>query len=164
MSYEIKQYWQLSDKDIDALYDSAVAEKVLEMVAYDMPVNRELFHLFAKRAEVFAAVYDGATHQAFFYLSHFEGSVARLHFCFFKTGRPDRHEIGRLVLNWCFDSFDFKCLISVPPATNFGAVKYAREMGGREVGKLPGFCWIEKLKRVVDGIMFIFERTGKWAA
>ena len=39
---------------------------------------------------------------------------------------------------------------------NRGAIDYALNLGGRLLGKIPGFCWIERLKRSVSGIQILF--------
>lgn len=159
--YTIRLYWELSDKELGEIYATAQAERVLDIVAYDCQVDLERFLLFARRVEVFGAVMDGDKTMGFFYLTSFEGSTARVHFCLFEAGREYREEAGRAVLDWCFKSFEYGRLVSligIVPAINQGVIKYAREMGGQEMGTIPGFCWIERLKRSVGGVQFIFTK------
>lgn len=161
--YDIKLYWHLSDEDLGRLYDIGKADGVLDLVAFDANISREMFALFAQRVEFFGAVYgggDGGEPMGFFYLTSFEGGTARLHFCNFRVARPFLAELGRLVLDWCFETFEFKSLIGIVPAFNVGAIRFAREMGGREMGRIPGMCWMERLKRAVSGIQFLFLPGG----
>lgn len=161
MIKKIKLYWEMSESEIERLFETARREGALDQTAYDLRVDKNLFMIFAGRAEVFGTVYDREVRPfGFFYLDSFEGSTARIHFCLFEAGRPVRHELGRLVLNWCFETFDFKCLRGVIPAINAGAVNYAREMGGSFRGLIPGSCWIERLRRTVAGAHFIFQRPA----
>lgn len=161
MTYKIKLYWELSDAALERLYEIGRREGILDHVLYDVSADRNLFVIFARKAEVFGSVYarDGEP-AGFFYLDSFEGSTARLHFCFFKSGRKRRHDIGRQVLNWCFETFEFKCLKGVIPAVNPGAMRYACEMGGRFRGFIPGNCWLERRRRTVSGALFIFHRPA----
>lgn len=161
MSYKIKLYWELSDEALERLYEIGRQEGVLDHALYDVSADLNLFLIFARKAEVFGSVYAQNGEEAgFFYLDSFEGSTARLHFCFFKAGRERRHEIGRQVLNWCFETFEFKCLKGLIPVINSGAIRYAGEMGGRFWGFIPGNCWLEKLRRTVAGALFIFLRPA----
>lgn len=150
--------WEMSEAELERLYEEGKADGALGLVSYDMPMTYEVFSLFARRCEVLAACYGaGSKPLGFFYLNDFEGSTARLHFCLYQAGRGDRHEIGRQALKWCFDTFKFKSLIGAVPVIYSGACDYAREMGGREMGWIPGLCWIERLKRAVGALVFIFE-------
>jgi len=158
--FRVWLYWELSDAQLSDIYHTARRENVLEQVAFDAPVNEECFLLFARRVEVFGACFDPDGRPAgFFYLTNFEGSTARIHFCLFEAGHACRATIGGRVLDWCFEVFEFKALIGIIPSTNTGAIGFARKMGGREIARIPGFCWIEKLKRSVSGVQFIFERS-----
>jgi len=146
---------------VDRLYEVGAVEEVLDHVIYDVRVDKNLFVIFAGRAEVFGAVYDPEdAPMGFFYLDSFEGSTSRIHFCFFKAGRGDCYEIGRQVLKWCFETFDFKCIRGIVPAANVGAIRYAHNLGGRFRGFIPGNCWIERLKRTMAGAQFIFTRSA----
>ncbi len=164
-NFDIKLYWHLTDGEFGRLYDVGQRDGVLDMVAFDTQVSRDMFILFARRTEVFGAVYDDRrVPMGFFYLTSFEGGTARLHFCNFKAARPVLAELGRLVLNWCFETFEFQSLIGIVPSFNGGAIRFAREMGGREMGRIPGACWVERLKRAVSGIQFLFLPPPKVAA
>lgn len=154
--YGIKLYWHLSDEELDRLYDIGKGDGVLDIVAFDANVSREMFMMFTRRVEVFGAVYDECIPMGFFYLTSFEGGTARLHFCNFRAARPVLAELGRLVLDWCFETLEFQSLIGIVPSFNVGAIRFAREMGGREMGRIPGVCWMERLKRAVSGIQFLF--------
>lgn len=158
--FRICLYWELSDSQLSEIYHTARRENLLDHVAFDAPVNEECFMLFARRVEVFGTVYDPENRPVgFFYLTNFEGSTARIHFCLFEAGHRRRVAVGGRVLDWCFEVFEFKALIGVIPSINTGAIGFARKMGGREVARIPGLCWIEKLKRSVNGVQFIFERS-----
>lgn len=176
MTFKIKLYWEMSDAGLEELYEIGRAEGVLDHVLYDVRADKNLFLIFARKAEVFGAVYApggafrprGAEERSpgrpkdgrplgFFYLDSFEGSTARLHFCLFRAGRNERLAVGRQVLDWCFETFEFKSLVGVVPALNPGAVGYARAMGGRCLGLIPGACWIERLRRTVAGVQFVFK-------
>ncbi len=162
MSHQIKLYWEMTDEELGRIYDQARKEGALDLVAYDAAVSRDLFMLFARRAEVFGAVHgEEEIPLGFFYLNAFEGRTARMHFCFLAAGRPERREIGRTVLKWCFATFDFECLVGIVPAINRGAVAFALEAGGRRMGEIPGCCWIEKLKRTVAGVQFLFPPPNR---
>lgn len=155
---KINLYWEMNDSQLAELYQVGKADGALDLVIFDASVTLDLFCLFARRQEVFGAVYDHNNKPlGFFYLNTFEGASARLHFCTFKAARENRHEIGRKVLKWCFETFEFKSLIGAVPVIYSGACDYAREMGGREIGWIPGMCWIERLKRTVGALMFVFE-------
>lgn len=158
--YKIKLYWEMNDAEVESLYEIGFREKALDHVIYDIRADRKIFLIFTGRAEVFGAVYDTAeAPMGFFYLDSFEGSTARIHFCFFKAGRGDCYEIGRQVLKWCFETFDFKCIRGIVPAFNVGVIRYAHKLGGRFRGFIPGNCWIERLKRSMAGAQFIFTRS-----
>ena len=159
MDFQIKMYPEMSDGDLAELYQTAESEKLFDHVCYDWPMSEAVFSLAVRRAEVFAAVYDGEGQPlAFFYLTDFQGLSAHVHMGFFKRGRSRRHEVGRMVLNWCFETFAFQCLVGLIPVINRAAAWYAGELEGERLGKIPGCCWIERLRQSVDGIMFIFER------
>ncbi len=163
--YDIKLYWHLTDEELGHLYDIGWRDGVLDMVAFDAHVSREMFIMFTRRVEVFGAVYDDRRiPMGFFYRTSFEGGTARLHFCNFRAARPVLGELGRLVLNWCFETFEFQSLTGIVPSFNGGAVTFARKMGGREMGRIPGACWVERLKRAVSGIQFLFLPPRKMAA
>lgn len=158
--FRIWLYWELSDSQLSEIYHTARRENLLDQVAFDASVNEECFMLFARRVEVFGTAYDPEGRPlGFFYLTNFEGSTARIHFCLFEAGHPHRVAAGGRVLNWCFEVFEFKALIGIIPSINTGAIGYAHKMGGREIARIPGLCWIEKLKRSVSGVQFIFERS-----
>ena len=153
----IRLYWSLSDDDLSRLYSQAKADGALDVMAYDLAVSEDLFVLFARKAEVFGAVYGSKKDPlGFFYLTGFEGGTARIHFCLFRAGRADRLEIGRQVLAWCFETFEFQCLLGVVPEINQGAARFAENCGGLKMGKVPGFCWVDRLKRAVGGLQFLF--------
>lgn len=159
MNFGLKLYWQLSDDDLSKIYQTAKREGVLNLVAFDVDINEECFKLFARRVEVFGAAFnDEGRPVGFFFLANFEGATARFHFCFLKAGRKDRRVIGQTVLDWCFGTFEFQSLIGVIPSINQGACQFAREMGGKEMGIIPGMCWINRLKRSVGGVQFIFTK------
>lgn len=159
-NFRIWLYWELSDSQLSEIYHTARREGVLDRVAFDTSVNEECFLLFARRVEVFGTTFDSENRPVgFFYLTNFEGATARIHFCLFEAGHPHRVAVGRRVLDWCFDVFEFKALIGVIPSGNAGAIGYARKMGGREIARIPGLCWMDKLKRSVSGVQFIFERS-----
>ncbi|MDR0882572.1 MAG: hypothetical protein LBP55_08515 [Candidatus Adiutrix sp.] len=102
----------------------------------------------------------GGIPQGFFYLTDFEGATARIHFALYAAGRPARLALGRQVLAWCWATFELQALLGVIPGLNLGAVNYARALGGRELGRLPGYCWVARLKRAVAGRQFLFEREA----
>lgn len=158
--FEMKLYWEMTEARLAEIYRTARREGVIDQVAFDAAVNEECFLLFARRVEVFGAGFDDRGRPlGFFYLNNFEGATARLHFCLFEAGRPRRLELGRRVLDWCFETFEFKALLGLVPTVNPAAIDYARRMGGRESALIPGLCWIERLKRTVDAVQFIFERS-----
>lgn len=159
IDFSIMLYWQLSEDQLTEVYETARTEGVLSLVAFDVQASEELFLIFARQAEVFGVVYgpDGRP-LGFFYLTGFEGSTARAHFCYFQAGRERRGVIGRAVLDWCFSTFELRSLIGVIPSINPGACRYAREMGGREMGLIPGLCWIARLRRCVGGVQFVFTK------
>lgn len=157
---EIKTQWQLSDEQLSNIYEAARREGVLGLVAFDTAVDEEGFLLFARRVEVFGSGFDDQGRPlGFFYLTSFEGSTARLHFCLLAAGRPHRQFLGRAVIDWCFKTYELESLIGVAPSINRGACQYAREMGGQEMGVIPGLCWIDRLKRSVGGVQFVFINT-----
>jgi|GEM_PF-6590184 len=159
IDFSILLYWQLSEDQLTEIYETALGEGVLDLVAFDAKVDEGSFLIFARRAPVFG-VGCGPEGQplGFFYLTGFEGRAARVHFCFFKAGRELRSFLGRAVLDWCFSVFELQSLIGVVPAINPGACQYAREMGGLMMGIVPGMCWIERLKRAVGGVQFVFTK------
>ncbi len=169
-SCEIKLYWQLTEEELAEVYKIAEAEKLLDLVAFDAAINKQMFLLFAGQVEVFGLVLhltDNAPKGkpvGFFYLTAFEGATARLHFCAFKAGRDHRHRLGKIALDWCFATFEFQSLVGVIPAYNLGARQYALEMGGEFRGLIPGACWIKRLKRAVAGAQFLFLPSKKTAA
>lgn len=159
--FRVWLYWELSDSQLSEIYHTARREGVLDQVAFDAPVNEECFLLFARRVEVFGTSYDSEGRPVgFFYLTNFEGATARIHFCLFEAGHFHRAAVSRRVLDWCFEVFEFKALIGVIPSVNTGAIGFARKMSGLEIARIPGLCWIEKLKRSVSGVQFIFERSN----
>jgi len=155
---KILRYDQLNNKQLAQLYDIAKRENVLDAVAFDVAADLDLFLASVRLMTFFGAGYDSKDQPlGFFYLTNFEGSTARLHFCFFEAGRDRRLELGRWVLDWCFKAFEFKCLIGIVPVINRGAVNYARALGGYEMGIIPGICYIHRLERSVGGVQFIFD-------
>lgn len=159
---KIYLYQDLDRKQLETIYETARDERVLDLVSFDAPINKDKFLRAVKQLEVFGTGFDETGRPlGFFYLTSFEGATARLHFCFFKAGCPDRLAIGRAVLAWCFDSFKLEALIGVVPYFNRPALNYALEMGGREMGSIPGMCWIHRLKRAVGGVQFIFTDQRK---
>lgn len=158
-SLDIKLHWGLSDAQLSEIYQTAKKEGVLSLVAFDGDIDEKGFMLFAKDVAVFGSGFDDQGRPlGFFYLTSFEGATARLHFCFFQAGRAQRHLLGRQVMGWCFKTFRFESLIGIVPVINRGACQYAREVGGKEMGVIPGICWIDRLKRAVSGVQFIFTK------
>lgn len=158
MDCNIKLFWDMDYGEIDRIYDVGEAEGALKAVMYMAPMDRYMFACFARNCVVFGAGFDQAGNVlGFFYLDGFEGATARLHFCFFEAGRKDRHALGHQVMEMCFKQFHLKALIGVVPSIYSGACDYAREVGGREVGRIPGMCWFERLRRNVGAVMFVFE-------
>ncbi|MDR0882573.1 MAG: hypothetical protein LBP55_08520 [Candidatus Adiutrix sp.] len=57
---EIKLHWQMTEAEVAELYRVGRAEGALTVVAYDARrLDLTLFEAFARRAEVFGAVYEG---------------------------------------------------------------------------------------------------------
>ena len=161
--YEIKLYWQLTDAELGNIWFRGMVCGALPLMARDIQeMTPELFSLFARRVEVFGSIYtpDGVN-VGLFYLTDFEGSTAQIHFCLFEAGRKDRLAIGREVLDWCFKTFEFQAVVGIVPSINQGAARFARECGGREMGIIPGHCWIARLKRAVGGHQFLFLPIGE---
>lgn len=157
MEYQIKPAEMLGNGEIDRLFEAGMADGALPVVLYDGPVSPESFRAFVRRPDVvFAAVIRGREWLGFFYLTSLEGRVARLHFCSFRAARADIEVLGRMALDWCFRTFELQALIGAVPVINGGAVAYARAMGGREMGRVPGMCWFDRLQRAVDARMFLF--------
>lgn len=154
----------LSSDELRELYETGAGDGTLNAVAYDCPrLDGQLFETFVRRLDrigFFAGVYDRAGQSVgFFFLSCFEGETARLHFCLFRRAAQRRHEIGDFALKHIFRLFQVKTLIGLVPVINPGAARYARAMGGQEMGLIPGACWIARLRRSVGGVQFLFHRT-----
>ena len=157
MDYQIMPVERLGYLDLERLSEAGMADGALPVVLYDGPVTPVNFREFARRPDVaFAAVRRGREWLGFFYLTNLEGRVARIHFCSYRAARGDIAGLGRMALEWCFRTFELQALIGAVPVINGGAVAYARAMGGREMGRVPGMCWIERLRRAVDAWMFLF--------
>lgn len=157
MQCEIKQYWDLNDDDVQAVYDHAVDEKLLDRVVYDAGLNRKMFPLFVRRAECFCAVRSGGNPAGFFYLSHFEGATARLHLALAAKPSADRDALVCRVLDWCFETFDFKSLLIITPADDQDASKLWTSLGADRLAEVPGLCWLEKKKKNVTGNLFLLH-------
>ncbi len=149
----------LTAKDLAALYECAGRERQLAVIGREAEaVNWTAFLDVVRLSPLFFAGYrieDGAP-LGFAYLSHCEGDTARIHFAMFRAGRADRVRLGREALGLCFKSHPWACLIGLIPVTFAGAVQYARELGGLEMGEIPGACWMARLGRSVSGTMFLF--------
>lgn len=157
-SYQIKQYHRLTDEDLAELYRLGRDCGALSVTALDFAgFDQNWFWLFARRAEVFAAVEGGpGRFVGFFYLTDLLAATARIHFCLFREGRRRRASIARDVLGWCFAAFEFQSLTGIVPVINQGAARFARECGGRELGLIPGACFVDRLRRAVGGQQFLF--------
>ncbi len=160
MAATLKLFKQLTSDEVEALWRQARAEGLLSVFGADVDMDLVTFWDVARLSLVFCAGYDPCGEPVgFFLLTNVEGETARLHFCLFKAGREARHELGRQALEWIFDNFSFQCLRGVVPVINRGAAEFAREVGGRELGIIPGYCWLRRRERGVGGIVFIFERS-----
>lgn len=159
MQCDIKQYWDLSDNDIYAVYDHAAGENFLTGAVYDASLSREMFQLFARQAECFCAVLVNGGNYGFFYLSRFEGATARLHLAL-PGGEADglREDVGRRILDWCFSIFEFKSLLAVTPAADAEAARLWSALGAGRLSEVPGLCWLEQKKRSVPGALFLLMR------
>ena len=150
----------LTPEDVNLLFDEAEKEGFLRTVAFErVDVTREDFREFVANPDVFfAAGFDeGGRPLGWFHLTGFEGRTARIHFCFFEAGKKDRLELGAVALDYCFSLIGLGSLIGVVPVINPGAIEYVRRLGGREFGLVPEMCRIERLKRSVGGMVFVFE-------
>ena len=159
MQCDIRQYWDLSDEDIQAVYDQAERGKLLDRAAYDVGLNRKLFHFFARRAECFCAVYAEKRLAGFFYLSRFEGATARLHLALAAAPDGVRQDLARQALDWCFSTFDFKSLFIVAPAGDAEAAELWTSLGAQTLAEVPGLCWLEKKKKNVPGRLCLLPTT-----
>ncbi|MDR2946596.1 MAG: hypothetical protein LBV79_07625 [Candidatus Adiutrix sp.] len=187
MQCDIKQYWDLTDGDVDAVYQHAVREKLLDRILYDAASSRALFQLFARQAECFCAVYAPAAASAgsagssrgfgrvpsdsparpagrnagFFYLSHFEGATARLHLALAggekREAAPPALGFARQILDWCFATFEFKSLLTVSPAADESQARLWVDLGAAPLAEVPGLCWLEKQKKTAPGRVFIVK-------
>lgn len=177
MTSEIKQYWDLIDDDLHAIYDQALEHRLLDRVAYDARMGRGLFLLFVRRAECFCALKTGERWSGFFYLSHFEGATARLHLALPELpssrtgGQPSASRTGsaalprpaapapviRQVLDWCFETFGFKSLFIVTPASDQAAAALWSGLGAERLADIPGLCWLEKQKKTAAGSLFVMR-------
>ena len=158
MTYDIKQYWDLSDDDLRQLYDQALKDELLDRVAYDAKLNRSLFPLFARRAECFCGLRAGGRWNGFFYLSRFEGATARLHLALPGSAVPAA--AVRQVLDWCFETFEFKSLFIVAPAGDAQAAALWPALGAERLADIPGLCWLENRKKNVPGRLFVMRPTA----
>ncbi len=148
----------LSDSQLERLYDQAKAEGIFQWLGHDWPMSETIFRLVICRAEVFTAAYEAGEPLGFFFLTDFRGFSAQIHGCVFRASRRRRQVIGRRALDWCFDTFTLRCLLGLIPELNRPARRFAAELGGRSMGVIDGSCWMEHLKRTVDGHLFIFQR------
>lgn len=89
-------------------------------------------------------------------LNGFEGLTARLHICPAAAARPHLTALSRAFLAWCW-SLGLKAVIGITPACYQGVARYAREAGGIEFGRVPGIFYLSRLKRHVDGLVFVFK-------
>lgn len=152
---------QMSGAELAALYSAGQNDKALHAVAYALPwlITADYFFNFASSVDVFCGGFDVAGEPwGFFYLDSFEGETARLHFCPYRSARADIDDCGRRAIDWCFKHYDLQCLIGIVPEPYFSAADFARRMGGREMGKVPGIAPMARLKRALAGHIFIFER------
>ena len=149
----------LSPKDLAALFEAAQRERQLAVIGRDAEsVSWTDFLDVVRLSPLFFAGYrpgDGEP-LGFAYLSHAEGATARIHFAMFRAARVDRLRLGREALDLCFKAHPWACLIGLIPDTFVGAVRFARELGGVEMGKIPGACWMARLGRSVAGVQFLF--------
>lgn len=152
----------LTPKDLEELYEAARQERMLEIIGREADsVSWTDFLDVVRLSQLFFAGYrpgDGKP-LGFAYLSHPEGDTARVHFAMFRAGRADRLELGRRALEICF-AHPWACLVGLIPVTFAGAVQYARDLGGREMGRIPGACWMARLGRSVAGAQFLFFPPG----
>lgn len=108
-------------------------------------------------AEYIVLIFDAEDRPLGFYgLNGFEGLTARLHICPAAAARPHLSALSRAVLAWC-RSLGLAAVIGVTPARYQGVAGYAREAGGEELGRVPGFFYLSRLKRHVDGLVFVFK-------
>ena len=149
-----KQYWDLNNEDMHKLYELGQASGALESVFYDTSVSPELFELFARRAECFGAIQDEqGTFIGLFFLNHFEGGSARLNLGLFNE-QPISVIAWEAVIEWCFNTFEFRCLTFVMPAHQQKRTVVSA-LGWQYLGIIPGMCWVEKRKRCVDGHLYV---------
>lgn len=158
MRCDIKQYWDLTDGDLHAVYDHAVREKILDRVFYDATLSRKMFPLFVRQTECFCALRSERSPAGFFSLSRFEGATARLRLGL--SGR-DRSDQAVEALDWCFSTFEFKSLLLVCPASDSEAAELCLGLGAARLAEIPGLCWLEKKKKSVAGTLFMFNRLAE---
>jgi hypothetical protein len=99
---------------------------------------------------------------AFFWIEGRLGMGAFFHFGFLEAGRPFKMEIGRQVLK-AVARAGYKCLASLAPASRPHVVAYGLAMGGQDMGRWPGVCYMAERDEWVDGtlIKFILDNSEK---
>ena len=157
LQYQVKLYWELSDQELEAIYTLSLREGILPGLPFEAGLSTANFCLFARRVEVFGAVYGlDLNPKALFFLTNFEGNTARFHLRLLSSEAKSTGQLlPKWVGDWCFRHFEFRSLTLLLPTIDTGANCLAVDMGGQHLGEIPGACWVKGLKKTVAGELFV---------
>lgn len=160
------------DSFIRILWCKLHHEGLHRIVFYDGGVQSEadLLHLVApERAWCYAFECAGEP-LAFFWCNGFSGRAAHIHFCFFRAGMHRADELGKRAMRFLLgiegrSEAPLDALLGVTPAPFAHAVRYAKRLGFRELGRIPGGLSLRAgalgagaSGRVVDAVLTLLAR------
>ncbi len=170
MDYWIRNIQAVEPPEFEDWWRVLLAEGVVAAVFPDLPVKRRNLNFWRRFAEepdyeinlVYGAgePIDGRTDNyqarlAMFWLAGRCGRTAFLNFGFLKAGLKQKEAIGRYVLGLLWYA-GYESLASLTPAYNLAAIRYARSLGGRVMGRWPGACPRAQSGRCHDGVLIQF--------
>ena len=147
------------DSQLIGMYDRIVDEEKGYVFSDGTINDGNAFVEMAKRPDTsFYAVYQGETIVLVVWLNRFEGAMARMNWCSFKSvSFETKLEAGRYVIKTLTDKV-VDLLVGYTPASNKGAIKAAELCGGKILGTVPNLVWNEQEQKSKEGVIIYYEK------
>ena len=146
---------------LGALYDALLAEGLLEVFCYDGAPSCDAFIEKFGRDDhwTYAAFREDGAPLVMAVVNGVTGKSGLAHFCYFRAGLPLAAALAREWLLMLAEG-GMKSLVGLTPAPFRHALRFARAMGFRQVGIVPGACVLAaRQNRVCDGVLTVLDMT-----